>query len=170
MTDLLREQFRYHSWATLALIGHCKQFPLAMLQEKVAGTDRPILHTLTHIVGTEEEYLEVLTGKPAADRIRAGEVLSLDDLQRHCEKLASRWEASLDHVPHLDITLPADEERPETPHGQNLLVVQTIQHGIDHRTQICTTLSVLGLKPASIDGWSYWTAVHESAGRSRSTS
>jgi uncharacterized damage-inducible protein DinB len=160
LMDLLREMFRYHAWATLQLIDQCMGQPSEALQAMVVGTDRSILHTLTHVIGTEQQYLEALTGEPAADPIRRGEVLSLADLRRRCASQSLRWEALLDRLAQLDVTLPADESRPETPHGQNLLVVQAIQHGIDHRTQICTTLRVLGLEPPAIDGWSYWAAAH----------
>jgi uncharacterized damage-inducible protein DinB len=112
------------------------------------------------VVGTEQWYLEALTGEPAAVPVRRGEVLSLTDLRQRCASQSGRWEALLDRIAQVDVTLPADESRPETPHGQNLLVVQAIQHGIDHRTQICTALRVLGLEPPAIDGWSYWAAIH----------
>ena len=55
--DLMRELFRYHSWATIQLIDHCLRQSPALLDELVIGTDRSILHTLTHIVGTEQWYL-----------------------------------------------------------------------------------------------------------------
>jgi uncharacterized damage-inducible protein DinB len=106
---LLRELLRYHNWATLTLIDRCQQYPQMALQEKVTGTDRSILHTLTHILGTEEGFVEALTGVSIADRIHAGEVLSLVDLRRHCEKLSSGWEAPLNSVAQLDVTLPAEE-------------------------------------------------------------
>ena len=160
--NLLRELFRYHAWASLQLIDNCRGQPPAALHEVVAGTDRSILHTLAHVIGNEQWYLETLTGKPAATPIRQDEILSLVDLQRRCESQSRRWEAALDQIAQLDVTLPADESRPETPHGQNLLALQAIQHGIDHRTQVCTALRVLGLEPPNIDGWSYWAAAHRS--------
>ncbi len=159
--DLLRGLFRYHVWANLELIDNCIGQPPAAMQKVVVGTDRSILHTLTHLVGTEQEYLQVLTGKAAEAPIRRGEVLSLADLRERCERQSRRWEAVLDRIDQLDVALPAEESRPAIPHGQSLLVVQAIQHGIDHRTQICTALRVLGLEPPVIDGWSYWAATSQ---------
>jgi uncharacterized damage-inducible protein DinB len=158
--DLLRELFRYHAWATTRLIDACSGYPPAILQELVVGTDRSILHTLTHLVGTEQSYLETLTNEPATHPIHRGEVVSPTDLQQRHQAHLQRWEAVLERIDDLDVTLAADDERPATPHGQSLLVVQTFQHGIDHRTQICTTLHMLGVQPPAIDGWSYWAAAH----------
>lgn len=160
--DLLRELFRYHSWANLQLFDYCIEQPPDVMHAVVVGTDRSILHTLTHVVGTEEEYLEVLTGEPTETPIRRGEILSLVDLRGRCERQSLRWEAVLDRIAYLDVTLPAVESRTETPHGQNLLVVQAIQHGIDHRTQICSALRVLGRVPPNIDGWAFWVATQPS--------
>jgi uncharacterized damage-inducible protein DinB len=159
--DLLREMFRYHSWATTKLLDACTNYPLTRLDELVVGTDRSILHTLTHLVGTEQLYLETLTGEAATTPIRRGEVLSLTDLQLRYHTHLQHWEALLARIAVLDITLPADLERPALPQGQNLLIVQVIQHGIDHRTQICTTLHILDMQPPPIDGWSYWAATHQ---------
>ncbi len=34
-------------------------------------------------------------------------------------------------------------------------VAQAIHHGTDHRSQVCTALTILGIEPAEIDAWSY---------------
>jgi uncharacterized damage-inducible protein DinB len=158
--DLLRELFLDHRWSTLLLIDNCMSYPPEALQEVVVSTDHSILHTLTHVVGTEQGYLVNSTGETVTDPIRRGEILSLTDLRQRCEDLSQSWEEVLGRISQLAVTLRADGVRPETAHGENLLVVQAIQHGIDHRTQICTPLSVLGQEPPENDGWSYWTAAH----------
>jgi len=64
-----------------------------------------------------------------------------------------------DRVPRvgeLDVTLHARGDRPELPHATNLLVVQALHHGNDHRTQICTVLSASGYEAPDLDVWSYW--------------
>jgi uncharacterized damage-inducible protein DinB len=162
MMDLLRELLRYHAWATLQLIDNCLSQPSAAMQQIVTGTNRSVLHTLTHLVGSDQSYLERLTGKPVDDPVRRGEILSLTDLRQRCENQARHWELVLGRLAEVEVTIPADEEIPEIPHGENLLVMQAIEHGIDHRTQICTALSVSSLKPPDIDVWSYWAAVNPS--------
>lgn len=158
MNQLLNELFHYDQWATLQLVQYCQQLPPASLQEMVIGTDRSILHTLTHLIGSEQEYLEALVGKTSIPPVHQGQILSLQDIMARCEQLRLHWEEVVNRIEQIDVTIPADGSRPETPHGQNLLILQSLQHGIDHRTQICTTLSILGLEPPTIDGWSYWLA------------
>ena len=65
----------------------------------------------------------------------------------------------VDRIAQLDVTLPAEESQAETPHGQNLVVVQAIQHGIDHRTQICTGLTARSLSSLcwrQLSSWGLW--------------
>ena len=34
-------------------------------------------------------------------------------------------------------------------------LAQVIHHGTDHRSQVCTALTALGVTPPDIDAWSY---------------
>ncbi len=166
--DLLYELFCYNSWATLQLVDFCSQQSPEVLQKTVIATNRSILHTLTHLVGSEQGYLEEVMGeKTALPPVRQGEILSLQDIRDRSERLGQIWEEVLDRIDQIDITIPAEGSWPETPHGQNVLMLQAIQHGIDHRTQICTTLSTLGLKHPRIDGWRYWLAEYLSGAKSQ---
>lgn len=158
---LLSELFRYHAWATSQLIDYCLSQPPALLHELVVGTDRSILHTLTHIVGTEQWYLQLLGGELAAAPIQRGEALEPADLQRRFQSHLPRWEALLDRLEQLQIELPATDWRPAIGQAQDLLFLQAIHHGIEHRTQIATSLAALGLEPPITDGWFYWAATHQ---------
>ncbi len=158
--DALQEFFRYDAWATLQLLDYLDSLPPNVLQEKVTATDRTISHTLTHLAGSSQEYLEQLAGESFDTPVEAGQVLSLAELRLRVESLSRDWQRVLERFDRLDVTIPQDETWPETHHAQNLLALQAIQHGIDHRTQICTTLSILGYAHPNIDGWSYWRAEH----------
>jgi uncharacterized damage-inducible protein DinB len=161
--NLLVEFYRYNTWATLQVIDFCSQQPLEVLEKNVVATDRSILHTLTHMAGSEQDYLQQITGEKILRPIAAGEILSLPELRRFVEQLAPYGQRAFERLDQIDMTIPAEDDWPETPHGQNALVLQLIQHGIDHRTQIYSTLGALGLSLPRIDGWRYWLAVHLSA-------
>jgi len=40
------------------------------------------------------------------------------------------------------------------------VVIQAINHAIDHRSQIATLLSQQGIEPPDLDGWAYNDAMH----------
>lgn len=156
--DPLRTMFRHHFWATLGLIDHCATLPPEQLQVSVPGTMGTIHATLVHLVAADQRYLERLDGQKADPRVYESQVPAppLADVRAALAAQAERWESVLDRVGDLDVTLPARGDWPETPHAENLLLLQAVHHGNDHRTQICTILGATGLPVPDLDGWSYW--------------
>jgi uncharacterized damage-inducible protein DinB len=47
------------------------------------------------------------------------------------------------------------EDGSETSATMGIRLAQAIHHGTDHRSQICTALTTLGIEPPSIDVWDY---------------
>ena len=154
----LRELFHHHAWATQALIDHCAGLPPEALQATVPGTAGTIQHTLGHLVAADGRYLALLTG--ATPAVQESVPPPLDELRARFAQQARRWEAVLDRLDELDVTIPARGDRPETPHARNLLLLQALHHGNDHRTHVCTILGAQGLPLADVSGWAYWSATH----------
>ena len=154
--DPLRTMFRHHTWATLKLIDHCASLSPEHQQEAVPGTRGPILDTLVHLVAADQRYLQVMDGQAAQPRIHETEPATLDGLRAAVEAQSARWEALVDRAPELDVTIPARGTFPETPQAEDLLFLQAIHHGNDHRTQICTILGARGLEVPDVSGWAYW--------------
>ena len=158
--DPLREMFRHHAWATLTLLDYCERLPPEQLRETAPGTYGPILETFVHLVGADQRYLVGLTGEQPEAPLRQGDAPPLAELRPRFEASVRSWEALLDRIGDLDVTLPGRGGEPDISHAQNLLMLQAIHHGNDHRTHICSVLNVLGLETPDIDGWSYWRANH----------
>jgi uncharacterized damage-inducible protein DinB len=154
--DPISEAFQHHTWATDQLIRHLRGLPEQALTASAAGVYGEVLATLSHLLGADGRYLLYLEGTPPPPRIGSDAVHSLDELADQLRDQAVRWRVVLSRLGELDVTLPARRERPEFPHATNLLVVQALHHGNDHRTQICTVLSVNGYAAPDLDVWSYW--------------
>ena len=156
--EALRDLFRYHQWATLRLIDHCATLADDELSATAPGTRGSIIDTLRHIVSADHRYLRRL-GVPADPAWNEDEA-SLDLLRAAVSKQAASWQAIIDRLAEIDITIPAqpDNQWPEAPHSQNLMLLQAIHHGNDHRTHICTILGSMNLEVPEVDGWSYWAA------------
>ena len=45
-----------------------------------------------------------------------------------------------------------------------IVLIQVVNHGIDHRSQIATLLSQQDIEEPNLDGWSYNDAMHEKSG------
>jgi uncharacterized damage-inducible protein DinB len=148
----------HHEWATLALIDHCAALPADVLSESVPGTAGSILATLVHLVAAEQRYLRVMTGETIEPAVHESmEGLRLEQLRRAFEVQARRWRDLAGRAGGLDVTIPARNDRPEVPHAADLLFLQAVHHGNDHRTHVCTTLGALGLDAPELDGWNYWS-------------
>ncbi len=154
MTDPLREMFNYHYWATFTLIDHLANLPAERLNDTVPGTAGSIHDTLTHLVRAERLYLALMNDQPRP--VHEDRTFTLDELREQFSAQTKRWEEILDHVDDYDPTLQRADQGEVVPHVRNLLITQTIHHGNDHRTHICTILGATGQEVPDIDEWSYW--------------
>ena len=155
--DGLSEAFHHHTWATEKLIRHLRGLPEAALTATAVGVYGEVLPTLSHLLAADGRYLSYLEGTlppprtPGPDAVR-----SLDQLADQLRDQAVRWRVLIPRLGEVDVTLAPRGERPELPHATNLLVVQALHHGNDHRTQICTVLSTSGYETPDLDVWTYW--------------
>jgi uncharacterized damage-inducible protein DinB len=154
--DPLSEAFQHHTWATEKLIRHLRGLPEAALTATAPGVYGEVLATLSHLLDADGRYLLYLEGTPPAPRDGPDPVKPLSELADQVRDQAVRWRILLAHIGELDVTIPARRDRPEMPHATNLLIGQALHHGNDHRTQICTVLSVNGFESPDLDVWTYW--------------
>jgi uncharacterized damage-inducible protein DinB len=154
--DPLSEAFQHHFWATEKLIRHLRGLPPAALKATCPGVYGEVLATLSHMVSADSRYLRYLEGTPPPPKTAPDPVRTLDEIADALRDQAPRWRVVLSRANELDIDLPARGDRPFFPHATNLLFAQALQHGNDHRSQICTILSANGYDCPDLDVWSYW--------------
>jgi len=154
--DPLSEAFQHHTWATEKLIRHLRGLPEGALTATAEGVYGEVLPTLSHLLAADGRYLQHLEGTTPAPRVGPDPTRSLAELADQVRDQAVRWRIMLARVGEVDVTIPARGDRPEMPHATNLLIGQALHHGNDHRTQICTVLSVNGFETPDLDVWSYW--------------
>jgi uncharacterized damage-inducible protein DinB len=157
--DPLSEAFQHHTWATEELIRHLRTLPEAALTATCPGVYGEVLATLSHMLAADDRYLSRLEGNPPPPKqvqYAPDETRTLDQLADQLRDQAVRWRVVLSRIGKIDVTISARYERPEFRHATNLLVVQALHHGNDHRTQICTVLSSNGFETPNLDVWSYW--------------
>lgn len=151
---LLRDAFGHHAWATLQILDACAALDEFQLASEVPGTYGSVLETLRHLVGADRSYLFVLTGGHVTEIDESD--MDLPALRAAAEACGPGWawllEQDLDSeteiVRHRD-----DGTDSSAPLGIRL--AQALHHGTDHRSQICTALSVLGIEPPDIDAWAF---------------
>jgi uncharacterized damage-inducible protein DinB len=112
-----------------------------------------IRETLLHIFSSEEGYACSVTGTAPTPRLDELTTFpGFDELRRRAEQsgnllIAASEQAELGKILYLDEgTYPA---------AVIVVMIQAINHGVDHRSQIATLLSQQGIEPPDLDGWAY---------------
>jgi uncharacterized damage-inducible protein DinB len=153
-TSLLADAFGHHVWATERLIDTCLTLSTEQLATDVPGTYGSILSTLRHLVGADASYLFALTGGgvPLIDE----DQMDLPEMRAAMADNGAAWAALLaeDLDPEaIVVRRRGDGSESHAPMGVRL--AQALHHGTDHRSQVCTALTLLGLDPPAIDAWDF---------------
>jgi uncharacterized damage-inducible protein DinB len=154
----LRDAFAHHVWATLELADVCLALSPEQLDTSVPGTYGSIIDTWRHLVGADSSYLHVTSGERIPD-IHEDD-MDLSALREEMATHADGWEQVLASDVSPDTVLV--RHRPdgsETHAPLSIRLAQVLHHGTDHRSQICTALTSLGIEPPAIDVWDF--AAHE---------
>jgi len=154
---ILDDAFGHHAWATLTLIDTCLALTPEQLETNVPGTYGSIIDTMRHLVGADVSYLFVLSDgrRPAIDE-EAEQKMGLGDLRDAMVANGPIWSAFL--AQELDPDTVVIRHRDDGSEGRaplGIRLAQVIHHGTDHRSQICTALTTLGIEPPLIDVWDY---------------
>src|SRR5918995_7222175 len=159
-SSLVDVAFADTAWATLQVIDACLDLSVEQLRTNVIGTRGPIIETLRHIVTSDAQDLFILTGHPTFDV--DFEALSLPELRVAMEGIGAGWSSFLSGPIDLDAMVrevdSADGYERTAPVAFRL--AGTLQHSTDHRSQISTALTSLGIEPPAVDVMRYGVEVH----------
>lgn len=156
-TSLLADAFGHHVWATLRIIDACMELDEDQLATTVPGTYGSILETVRHTVGADVGYLSLLTDGRRAELTEDEEArMDLRQLRDAMAENEPLWRELLvrDLDPDVDVVRHRDDGT-DSHAPMGIRLVQAIHHGTDHRSQICTALTSLGIEPPEIDVWAY---------------
>ncbi|CAN5561596.1 hypothetical protein BH20CHL7_BH20CHL7_17680 [soil metagenome] len=161
MTSLLYDAMAHHVWANDRLLEVCLGVTAEQLEASVPGTYGPIIAAWHHLAMSDAWYLSFFGDVPAT--LPEGSRMPLPDLRAALAANGTAWLALLERGvdPDTDVPEEGDRWRFHAPAGMRL--AQVVQHGNDHRSQICTILTTLGIEPPEIDLWA-WA---EATGRTR---
>ena len=152
-SSVLDDAFGHHVWATLRLLDVCLELNPEQLDTVVPGTYGSILDTQRHLVGADAWYLFVITDGRITEIDE--DAIDLGGLRAVMEANGPAWAALLagDVDPDADVVNRWEGWETHAPMGIRL--AQAVHHGTDHRSQICTALTTLGVEPPAIDVWDF---------------
>ncbi len=157
----LPDCFRYNLWANLRLLDACAHLSDAHLDAPAAtGSFGSVRATLMHLFTAEEGYARHynFTGPAPTPRLAdVGAFPGFDELRRRAQRSGEELIAVAERG-DLDRVLSLDAGTYEAP--VIIILIQALNHGIDHRSQIATLLSQQGGELPDLDGWGYNDALH----------
>ena len=157
-TSLLFDAFRHHIWATELILETCAGLTDEQLNAPAPGTYGPIIDTLRHIVQADSFYLRIFTNGRVPE-IDPDAKLSVEELRAAFAAYGAEYDALLASDPDPDTWVIERGEHGEFHSMTGLRLAQVVHHGSDHRSQVCTALTSLGITPPEIDLWVYGEAV-----------
>jgi uncharacterized damage-inducible protein DinB len=156
MNDGLIDCFRHNAWATREVLRACRGLTDEQLNATVSGTYGSIIDTLRHTIRAEAGYCRRLTGEEPDWLARPPDAPGIDELERRHDETAARWDRFL--------ATPFDAERPfvipwHDDHDRivpaGVVLTQALHHGNEHRTQVCTTLTAIGVESPQLGVWEF---------------
>lgn len=150
----IEDALAHHVWATLLIIDTCAKLSPEQLETTVPGTYGSIIDTVRHTVGADSWYLFRLSGQrhPTIDE----NGMDLADLRKAMGDIGQGWLDVLGQPLDPDeIVVAVGQDGSETHATKGMRVAQVLHHGTDHRSQVCTALTALGMEPPEVDAWAW---------------
>ncbi len=156
MTTNLQQLFRHDLWANRRIVDACAALTPDQLEATAVGTFGSIGRTLWHLIAAEDSYASRLAVRDRTLRYHeAAPVPPIDALRATLEAVGPEL---------IELAGSTSETRTVEVSGDDgavtlpawILLVQTIDHGREHRTHIATILTQLGIEPPGMDGWDFF--------------
>ena len=151
--NILEKFFEHNTWANLQIIQACSALSDEQLDaEPQSATVGSIRQALWHLVDSEQDYLSHFTGKEP--RFNWQSPPSFAELEQ-AARIAGEGFVAL--AREYSSKPPQTQLHSEDGYTMQpwVVLVQASNHATEHREQIKSMLSALGVKPSRIDGWQY---------------
>lgn len=150
--NFLARIFEHNNWANQKIMEICSTLSDEQLDAPPqSATEGSIRNTLIHVVSAQYGYLRLLTLplEERQDRV----TISFEELPASLKESGERLlELATDAGKLPSTRLQTRDDYYVEPW---VLMVQIINHATEHREQIKSMLTALGITPPEIDGWDY---------------
>lgn len=158
--DLVVEFFRHNSMMNGRLLEACRELTAGQLDTSVEGTYGSIGATLVHIANSQVGYIPRFLVADKPEPLPEDPFPGFDALaERFAYGDALLEEAATRAGEDLEIQVSGDDPPGTWRMPAALVLLQAVNHGTEHRSQVATILTQLGTEPPTMDGWAYFFAV-----------
>jgi len=157
VTQLAEHFYRQNGWANRTIIDACRSLTDAQLDATTLGTYGSIRDTLLHIVSSEAGYSIRLGHEPSPRLQRDAAWPGLDAVAVMASAAADALVAASQDPANRTLQVGSDTDRFDVE--AEVILVQAFNHSTEHRSQISTILTTLGIEPPELSGWEWGLAV-----------
>jgi uncharacterized damage-inducible protein DinB len=157
--DLVVEFFRHNAMMNSRLLEACRHLSPEQLGATATGTYGSIGATLVHIANAQEGYAARFLGTERPERLQEDPFPGFAALTERFARGNARLEEAAtraDEEPEVHVT--GDDPPGTWRMNGSLILLQAVNHGTEHRSQVATILTQLGVEPPNMDGWTYFDA------------
>jgi uncharacterized damage-inducible protein DinB len=157
MNSIVANLFHHHRWANARMFEACRPLTEDQLATEVPGTYGRLDATLLHLAGAEGGYLRTLTGWTPPEGYGLGEGVAFPGVPLLLERLQMTGDALVDVARELpaDRIVSGEDEDGSYSLPAWVILLQAAYHATEHRQQIATALTVLGVEPPEPDLWAF---------------
>lgn len=148
------ELIRYNNWANQQVLAACQKLNQEQLAAALPGAYGTIRDTLEHIIRAEARYVELLTRDFPALPFKWEEKPSLVEMAAYATQVGDALLEAVQRVGPDDTVVEVSPDQ-TVQYRALAIMIQIINHGVEHRTNITTILNQGLLPPPEVDGWAY---------------
>jgi uncharacterized damage-inducible protein DinB len=155
--DVVVEFFRHNTMMNERLLEACRQLTPEQLGATVPGTYGSIGATLVHIANGQMGYASRLLGLERPDALPEEPFPGFESIAGRLASGNARLEEAAAQ-PDVDrqVQVTGDDPADRWSMPVCLFLLQAVNHGTEHRSQVATILTQIGVEPPEMDGWAYF--------------
>jgi uncharacterized damage-inducible protein DinB len=160
LEDTLTTLFKHHRWANLQLLECCAGLTPEQLDTTMVGAFGSIGVTLEHITSSEKSYFSRISTGKRYDRPENAAPMTMAEMEASLRETGTgliEWASKL----KADDIVEVDWEGTPRATPKNILLTQALFHAAEHREQIKTMLTQMGVEPPDLQGWEYFDRNYE---------
>ncbi len=156
--DLLVEFFRHNTMMNGRLVEACRPLSAEQLGATAPGTYGTIGATLVHIANGQVGYAARLLDTERPERLEEDPFPGFDALTERFALGNAQLEQAAAGAADQDRKVQVSGDDPPGTWWMPvaLFLLQAVNHGTEHRSQVATIMTQIGVEPPEMDGWTYF--------------
>ena len=156
--NTLQTIFKHNLWANLRLFEKCDELTDEQLDSDITGVYGSIRDTLLHIVRAEQSYFSRISTGKMYHHPDDAPPMTLSDM---IAAVKTTGEGFIEWAPKIlkndTVQIDWDGTLREVP--KTIILNQVINHATEHRSQIMSIMTQIGIEPLDVSSWTYFDEV-----------